>query len=282
MATHVSRLLKHGAAISIVRGRLVVRSPEGGDVAPDWLQKYSERLVKEILTTLGRDAYTYEAYSTGRYGKALGSGVTLQFLSCTTAQSFYTVFNVELNRDRDTKAGKKGTKLPDGHFRISKRHLLYRFWQSTGLKFPRRLAALHDYMGHLSGILFSARLSTAHENRLEKETVVPLEISAAEILHAYATDKNRTLAGQIADNCRTLMPDNDFTPAQQSRGLQADPTACSSQHGNTEISKRDYKIASSQAPLCKRPEEQTVDEWLADYSKADTSAEQPLENWQWH
>lgn len=275
MATYISKLLRRGAAISVERGRLVVSPPEGGNVPQDWLKKYSETLVHEILTTLERDAYLYESYSTGRYGKALGSGVALQFLSITTTANPYTIFNARLTRDRDSKAGKKGSKLPDGHFRIGKRHLLYHFWKSTGLKFPRRLASLHDYMGNLRGILFSARRSSAHENRLEKGTITPLEISAAEIHHAFSTDKPRTLVGQVTDNSRTRVPDKDSTPAQKIRHLQPNLATGEINHGNKEISERDYKAVTPPAPLRKRPQDQTDDEWLAECFPADGRSEAP-------
>src|SRR5690606_4925799 len=136
----------------------------------------------------------------------------------------YTILNANLTRSRNTKAGKKGSPLPEKHFHVRRGSHLYRLWQSTKLPFPKRLSSLHDYMGNLQGILFTAEMTPGHRTRLDAGTLLPLSISATEVRQTFKPANERTIAGQIADSCRTKMPDNDLPPAQRNRGFRAEPT----------------------------------------------------------
>ena len=87
----------------------------------------------------------FESFSTGCYGVNYG-GVTLQFIYLVTGENYYAIFNAELSRKRSARRYRAGTRLPGEQFRISRRHLFYRFWRNTGLPVPPRLGAFHDYM----------------------------------------------------------------------------------------------------------------------------------------
>lgn len=221
--------------------------------------------MREILAALGIEAFEYVSYTTGRYGRNKAAGVTLQLVSVAADINTYTIFNADLTRDRTTKAGVKGTPLPKGHFRIGKRSHFYRFWHSTQLPLPKRLSSLHDYMGNLRGILFTAEKAQGHENRLDAGSITPLSISVTEIQKAFLPDNSRTVSGQITDNHQTSMPDKDSPQAPINRGLQKSSTTCSSNHVKAVISTRDNTVIISPASLHKIPEEQTTEEWLADY-----------------
>ncbi|UVJ44298.1 hypothetical protein NVV94_01395 [Pseudomonas sp. LS1212] len=266
MTVTVGKLLNRGVEISIERGKLVISPSSGKPVPQDWWDKHSPALLREILVTLGMDAYEYGGYSTGLYGPHKAAGVTIQLPSFVGGLNTHAIFNAELNRDRSTKAGKKGTPLPMGHFRIGKRSHLYRFWQSTGLPPPKRLSSLHDYLGNLRGILFTADIVADRKNRLDAGSLRPLSITAVEVRKAFSPDNGRTTAGQATDNCRTKAPDKNSAPAQQNRGFQAKQTACTENHGNTVISTCEYTVDSEPVDSRKTPQEQTGEEWLADYS----------------
>ncbi len=265
----VRKLLSRGDEIGIERGQLVIRPISGMPVPSDWLQDHSQALVKEVLITLGVEAYEYHSYTTGHYGSRKMPGITLQFQSAVTDENTYAIFNAELTRSRSTEAGKKGAPLPAGHFRVGKRSHFYRFWQSTGLPEPKRLAALHDYMGNLRGILFAADRTDGHQNRLNAGSLQPLSVSALDVRRAFLPDNLRTVPGQVPDNIQTRVPDKNSDQAFAVRGFQRKTTTCHGDHGKAVISGCGNKEYSSPALSTRRPEEQSTEEWLADYCSPD-------------
>lgn len=265
MGVDVRRLLTR-ADISIELGRLVIRPFSGRPVPPDWQQKYSEALVRELLSELGAEAYQYSSYTTGNYDSGRLPGITLQFQSVSTHDDFYAIFNANLSRSRSIDAGKAGKALPKGHFRVSARSGFYRFWLSTGLTVPRRLAALHDYMGNLRGILFVADMKDGQPNRMNATSLRPLSVSFQHVRRTFEPDSARTIFGQLPDNARTRVPDKDLAQTLAAHGLQ--PISTTGQKG------RDKAVISEcvDTEVCppsvqqKRPEDQSCEEWLADFS----------------
>ncbi|MBV7573569.1 hypothetical protein KW846_12800 [Pseudomonas sp. PDM32] len=266
MNVDVRRVLNR-AEICIEFGRLVILPTSGAPVPQHWFQEHSSGLIREILTTLGIEAYEYCSYTTGYYDKHKAAGVTLQFESAISDSTPYAIFNAELTRSRSTKTAKKGSPLPKGHFRISKRRHLYRFWKSTGLPEPKRLAALHDYMGNLAGILFTADWVKGRENRMDAGSLLPLSVSAGEIRKAFLPDNLRTTPGQAPDNIQTRLPDKDSALSLENRGLQPIPTTCHENHGKAVISERRDKGAGSSPPQRQTPQEQHWEDWLDEYSR---------------
>lgn len=287
MSTLLATLVTRGDAVSIELGRLAISAASGKSVPAQWLQDHSPMLLREILAALDIEAFEYVSYTTGWYGRSKAAGVTLQLVSVVTGINTYTIFNADLSRDRTTKAGAKGTPLPKGHFRIGKRSHFYRFWRSTQLPMPKRLSSLHDYMGNLQGILLTADKAQGQENRLDAGSLAPLSISAAEIHKAFQPYKSRTITGQATDNHQTRVPDKDMPQPQQSRGLQGSSATCATNHGEAVISTRDNTVLTSPTPAHKRPEEQTTEEWLADYFPPANNKVIPpelpaCENWKWN
>lgn len=266
MTISIRKLLSRGDEVCIERGQLVIRPASGKPVPPEWFQAHSKALIQEVLTTLGIEAYAYSGHTTGHYGPRKLPGLTLQLLSAVTHESAYAIFNVELTRRRTTRAGKQGDPLPPGHFRVGKGSHLYRFWQVTGRPEPKRLAALHDYLGNLAGILLTADRAEGHKDRMKTDSLRPLSVSGLEVRRAFLPDNTRTRPGQAPDNSRTRLPDKDSAQALAARGFQPDPTTCEESHGKTVISEHGYTGAGASPVRRKRPEEQTCEEWLADYS----------------
>lgn len=269
MTVVIRKLLSRGDEIGIERGRLVIRPISGMPVPSNWFEEHSPALIREVLSTLGVEAYEYCGYTTGHYGSRKLPGLTMQFQSAVTDESNYAIFNAELTRSRSTEAGKKGAPLPAGHFRVGKRSHLYRFWQSTGLPEPKRLAALHDYMGNLRGILFMADRTEGHQNRLDAGSLQPLSVPALDLRRAFLPDSLRTVPGQVPDNIQTRVPDKDSAQALAVRGFQPKATTCHWSYGKAVISEHGNKEIGSSSLSEKMPEEQTTEEWLADYSSPD-------------
>ena len=148
-------LLARGDTLAILGGKLVITSASGKPVPKEWLEANKEKLILEVLERIRLDAFVYDSYSTGRYGKQNFCGVCLQFGSLLSNINPYVIFNAELDRVKDTSKGKKGSPLPTGQFRVGKRSSFYKFWAGLGLKTPQRLSSFHDYMGNLNNIVFT-------------------------------------------------------------------------------------------------------------------------------
>ena len=67
----------------------------------------------------------------------------------------------------------------------------------TGLPFPRRLAAMHDYMGKLRSVLVTGSVT---DDRFKVGSLVPVSLTAEQFRAAILPDNNfRTSAGQHPD-----------------------------------------------------------------------------------
>lgn len=259
-----TKLIRRGDTVSIERGRLVIQPASGKPVPPEWIAANTARLCREVLMAVGIDAFEYTDYSTGHYGKTRSAGVTLRFVSVVSGQSVYAVFNADLTRQRNTATAKAGAPLPKGQFRIGKRSHLYKFWLGTGLPFPRRLAAMHDYMGKLRGILLTGALAG---DRIGAGSLAPIDLTVEQFREAILPDNSRTRSGQLPDSNRTRVPDKESAPAQSPCGLQRNQTACVSNHENKLTRRDEYEaLPITQSPTHRPPEEQSVDEWLEAYS----------------
>lgn len=265
MTVNVQNVLNRGGVISIELGRLVIRPESGKPVPQDWFLEHSLNLIREVLITLDIEAYEYDSYSTGYYGRHKAPGVTLQLPSVVSGLDTHAIFNADLTRNRNTTAGAKGTPLPQGHFHIGKRSHLFNFWQSSALPFPKRLSSLYDYMGNLQGILLSGTLVAGHRNRLNAGSLRPLSITADEIRRAFTPDSDRTMTKQLTDNNQTKLPDKSAAPTQQNQGIEAKRATGGANHGKAVISACGYMVVSSSHASPKRPQDQTPEEWLEDY-----------------
>ena len=181
----------------------------------------------------------YQGYTVGHYSNHRYSGVTLQFIDVETGAQYYAIFNAELTYSRGgTKSGKaykKGDRLPDKQFRVSKNHALYKFWLSTGLKLPRRIASLHDYMGNLKALMFTADI--AHGEKLKNDT---LKVVHSHIVDGHHTDTTRTPYGQATDNTRTRVTDKETKQSNVPQGIEPNLTTGKNNHGYKLISSHGY------------------------------------------
>lgn len=263
--TRLHTLFERGDIVSIENGLLKISQADGHQLFFSPFCAETQPLTREILTQSSQVyALEYIGCSTGFYGQRKSPGLTLQFLEVVSRNDAYTIFNVHLTRQRNTKAGRQGQPLPKGHFWISKGHQFFGFWESTPLPIPRRLSSFHDYMGKLGGLLFTGRKVEEKGARLDSGSVRPLSISAAEIRATLMPDNARTADGQTPDNSRTKSPDISCTECQQRQGLQPDLGTSEANHGKAVIRKRGYRDACIPHHHVKRPEDQSIDEWTED------------------
>ncbi|MDH0623065.1 hypothetical protein N5E30_16865 [Pseudomonas chengduensis] len=266
--TRLLDLLELGDVVSIESGVLQISQANDRRQYLSPFCAEARPLMREILTLLpGTDAFEYIGCSTGFYGQKKAPGLTLQFRELVSRTDAYAIFNVCLTRQRNTKSGRQGQPLPKGHFRVSKKHAFFAFWESTPLPFPRRTAALHDYMGKLRGIVFTGQKGAEKAARLDAGSLRPLCISAAEIRAALMPDNARTAGGQQPDNSHTSYPDIHCAECQHWQALQPLIATDGFCHGKAVIRERGDRDACPPYQRAKRPQDQTTEEWLADYQR---------------
>ena len=257
----LNALIDSGASISIELGRVTIFNQEGFQITK-FAKDLNHGLTKEILELLQIDAFSYISYSVGNFKK--NPGLTLQFLSEISGESIYTIFNVQLTRQRTTKSGKKGDALPAGNFRVGERSLFFSFWQATHLALPPRLSSFHDYLGNLRKIIFTAEEVPNRPGRLCKRSLRPLSVPAAAIHERLLADKRPTTGGHMPDNKQTSMPDNSRAESLQGQAFDGGSATGAAGYGKTVIRVRGYEGACASCQH-RRPQEQTDDEWLADF-----------------
>ncbi|WP_288078368.1 hypothetical protein [Pseudomonas sp.] len=259
-----AKLLRRGDTVSIELGQLAIQPASGKPVPPEWISTNRARICRELLMSVGLDAFEYVGYSTGHYGKTRSAGITLQFVSMLSGQSVYAVFNADLTRQRNTATGKAGALLPKGQFRIGKRSHFYKFWLSAGLQIPDRLQRFYKCMGKLSTVLMAGAVSN---DRFDVQTLQPLTLSADEVIRAFSGHKEGTTKAQGGHKEGTRSGHKEMPTDHEPQGLQPIPTTCVSNYGNKVIREEGYKtIPYTPIDTPKPPQDQTVDEWLEAYS----------------
>ena len=170
----------------------------------------------------------FESFSTGVYGGGF-DGVTLQFIDLVTGENYYAIFNAKLSRKRSTRRYQAGTRLPGKQFRISRRHLFYRFWRNTGLPVPPRLGAFHDYMGKLRKLQFSGELVADKPNRLNASSLQLLQINRLP-QNAHHSDNEHTAGAQQTATAQTADPYNNPEKEQAPWAYAATQSTSGSNH----------------------------------------------------
>ena len=258
------KLIDRGDILEIINGRLSITAASGIEVPADWLSENQEKLAIEIIQQLKINPLVYLSYSAGKFNKGRYSGVQLQFEHLVSGKQAYCIFNAETTYSRGKK---KGQPLPSKQFRVGKQSSFTKFWKNTCLDSPPRLSSFHDYMGNLKKLLFVARIS--HGEKLEKETLQPLNISFEQITAAFCQDTpdiSHTTAIQHPDKIHTSLPYNETFQSHTTQGLETKSTTGQISYGiwlQGNAVTRDNIIPINNHK--KQPQEQSVDEWLADY-----------------
>ena len=205
----------------------------------------------------------FDGCSTGRYGIHKAGGLTLRFTHPESQSDYYVIFNVRLERQRDSKKHKAGTPYPKGQFWISKNYEFYKFWQRTGLKLPPRLSAFNDYMGNLAQLTYQADF--ARLNKLDAKTLRPWHPDDSSFVSVGA-DKGQTLPEHRTDKAQTAGPNRDIAGCPDIRAFGDQLIACSEDH---EKSKQGDALTRTDASNSHGVSDQSVDEWLSEYSRHD-------------
>lgn len=262
-------LLQRGDKVFIAGGRLVIKPISGRPVLGNWFEDHAPGLIRDILKKTDTEAFVFESYSTGHYGNNHYNGVNLQFTSLLSCKGAYVIFNADLKRKRNSKNAKAGSPLPKGQFRVGKKTSFYKFWSKTGLELPPRLSSFHDYMGNLKQVLFAGNYMEGE--RLDKNSLLPLDISYSEILKAFnlleQPDNDQTNSIQYPDKYHTTLTYKESVGTQLLHGFQAILTTGDPNYGKRLTGSAVTREKVIPINTHKRPEDQTIDEWLADHSE---------------
>ncbi len=191
----------------------------------------------------------YLSYSTGSYDSGQYDGITLQFESEITGEHYYVIFNANIRRMRNTKYHKAGSLLPKGRFSVGRRSNFFKFWHSTGLKFPARLSAFNDYIGKLKKFQFEAEISKGY--RLNASTLHPTNIP-------------QTITKQNPNKKQTKTSNNDLNRSKTDKGQEKNLTTYKKNH---DISKQVDRVTSNAKHHISN---QSNEDWLKEYEKEES------------
>jgi hypothetical protein len=292
MTVFIEQVKKHIDSLEYIameNGILNIRSRNECQDKPRRSTLTDDEIISALLKKLNMVGYRYQYYSCGKYGARKFAGVCLQFQNLNDYSTAYTIFNAKLSRSRNVKGKKAGTPLKSGRFTVAKNSNFAKFWCGSGLRAPRSWTSIADYMGNLKKITFSASLCS--EEKIDKTTLTPLNITHEEILAAFAnsssniqdscrttpSDKSRTEQRHYTDNSRTKLSDKDLSVGPEIKGQQANSTTCKIKHGlslqgkavippcfNT---KRTNQLNKNDSDEVDDSNSITNDEWLEGYCK---------------
>lgn len=281
----LERLINRGDQVAIVDGILHIQPISAKPVPNDWYNANLHRLVAEIAEAMNVAVYSYDSYSTGRYKggqKRLYSGLILQFINVVTHENARAIFNVDLTRSRNSTAGKKGDPLPFGRFNITKKYLFYNFWDRLNIAHPRYMSEYHEHMGKLRHIFFSMTVNAG--KKATNESIIPISIAHHHIMaalnNAHSVRENlgensgfsREKVGNSLREGNTAKPDNtcltsNFNYVSELPLIKLIHNRVNTALGadSSESNTIEQQNKSTKKIEIIKPENQSIDEWLADY-----------------
>jgi hypothetical protein len=285
-------LLKRGDRLAVSKGQLII-TPKSGELIPqDWFATNKAKIIAEIAQQSNQSIFAYSYYTTGIYNKGRSPGVTLRFIDLLTGEGACAIFNAQLKYQRTTRKKKAGDPLPDGHFNIGDRSAFYMLWIKTPLDIPRRFSEWHKAMSKLRHVYFVGERSSG--DKLANKSIQPLSLSHSEILDMFGGNLV-TSQGHASDNLEARNGDKEWRQGlvanngdkhiavgHTNKALEPDSKHVSNQvrvpESAGEISAcTPNRVLSNQVMTCnvvpltpikKKPEEQSVEEWLHDYNSA--------------
>ena len=288
-------LINRGDVVSITNGKLNITPKSGEAVPTDWINEHANSLVSQISQVTQQPIYAYTNFTVGGYKKGQYDGITLRFYELTTHADYYTIFNVSLNRIK--QPGRyKGKK-----FTAAKQSGLMKLWNRLAMPKPRRPCELYKKINVMSEYFWQATLRD--KNKLEGN-----ELSFANVTHQQiivGLEQGNSMASRwqrsgnlVALNSGSLQGQQVVSHsggsknelAQIHQWVQASHTTGEVKYEsfeprttkttsvpNYDISKQGSAVSSNAIPPSikqskggntRRPQDQTVDEWLDDYDSA--------------
>jgi|SRR5690554_1493072 len=274
MSKLLQYLLNRGDYIAIENGKLVINPASGHPVPPEWLADHQQNLILEIIRQSGKDAYKFTKHSTGAYGKHKADGVTLFFTNHLTGEQAYVVFNV--HRDKVIGTGKLGKNK----FRVTEQMALYRLYLKVVQQVPlrRRLTEGHRLLRHFKELVitFNSVNGLVVKGTIETFNHIP-NLEDTHKKHGKKVVETWQNTGKnVVKKSGNVFPDRPDTAtvtdksnyvSSELRNKLISKDVISNSFTSLNSSLIDSN-SSNEFHTKKRPEDQTVDEWLVDYDEA--------------
>ncbi|QEY58198.1 hypothetical protein FXF61_02925 [Pseudomonas sp. C27(2019)] len=272
----LDRLTNRGDLVALHRGRLIIQPASGAAVPQDWLKNHNDELATALATRANISLYKYTGYTAGSYTEYKADGVTLRFINLATSEDAYAVFNVNRSRAQTTARGKAGSKLTGNRFRITRNMALYKFWMRSGLPEPKSkyLSEFHRVMGRLKSVYFTMVVS---DGKADKNTIQGLTIieNDGELVRGKVGDKAGNQVGEkggrlagieIPPNLYDTRATDDFNYVSNVVRLKLTRrhVGKSPSHPNNTLSTAQTNTIHNEKTSV-APQDQSVEEWLADY-----------------
>lgn len=293
-------LINRGDAISITNGKLNITPKSGKAVPSDWINEHANALVSQISQVVQQPIYAFTNFTVGGYQGGKFDGITLRFYELTTHTDYYTIFNVSLNRKK--QPGRfKGKK-----FIAPKQGALMKFWNRLAMPKPRRPSELYKKINVMCEYFWQASLRD--KNKLESNELSFANVTHQQIIVGLQQGNSMASGWQRSGNLVALNDGNlrgqkvvahssgsKSEPAQIYQWVQPSQTTREVEYESfeprtaktTSVSKYDISkqgsavigkpnnllhkaIAEEAKPVgtTVKPQQQSHDEWLADYDNA--------------
>ena len=232
------------------------------------------RAVKNIATQSNTEIFQYIGYSTGhKPGQSTGS-LTLNFNNVRTLDHVRMIFNVDTYRQRTSKNSIKGSQRHKGDFLPPENGAFVKFWTGLEMEMPRKRCEYKNKLGRLKKSYFTGQTETCNygakfvDKHIQRATIA-LENHEVTV-HGFRAANNLLITRQepAKEYCQAIQPTPDSElDLAQSRCVSNSPRVKSSDYRGK------YKELPLSAPRCAsagtktRPQDQTNEEWLADYER---------------
>jgi len=274
--THEDLLIKlilRGDELLINKGIVEIQSKSGRPVPNKWFSENRSSLMRELCKLTSIPMFEYVGNSVGEFGMKQStkgySGLCLQFVNITTGEDACIFYNVDTKRKRDTKFGKKGTKLPKGQFNVGILSNFYKFWTINNFPSPRRRSSFHDVLGKLKGYYFTGEVLS--NNRFKDKKLTLLSITSEQIDYAYQQymiSNQSATNQQLPSKYQAIYPSNDVSQPFGYKDLQSNLTTEEVKYGISNQGGAELSNVIALHKQSKRPENQSDKEWWSDYDRA--------------
>jgi hypothetical protein len=273
-ASPLPRLIERGDKVEIIKGRLYITPKSGLPIPDQWLKEHEKTIVLDMANLTDQLYFTYAGYDCGYYGQHKAGGLNIQLTNMDNHKNSYTIFNVGLERQRNSKKAKAGARLPKGQFTLTIQHGFYKFWLATGLKIPdKRKSRLWAHMGNLKPLHFTGSYDPkdVKQEKVLTTTLIPLNVSYESLVKVTEfIHKPYTSHTQVVHSTYTNPIHKETGLEHDIHGLQPNITTGLNNYGKRlkgkEVNGNPYTPRiQSVKPIKKRPQDQSEEEWLADY-----------------
>lgn len=265
----ISKLLGRGDKVRIDNGILKIEPMSGKKPPIDWLKKNEAELVKNIARLKNIYLYKYSDYGLGHTKGHSQSRLTLYFIEILTGRTVSMIFNVNRQRARSNKKGKKGDQLPRGRFSVGKRSKLYELWAALDLEMPRKPSEFNNKLSLLKGIYFNGVIEErSYGYKFKDKKIEPANIIIDDSLLVYCQED----ANFALNRCQEAAKES-------CQGISSSPEWISDYSENNYVyskvrtENKALRVAGKDNSTNmnrlskKRPEDQSNSEWLDDYGE---------------